>query len=128
MTGYPMVDQGGASIVLDPNGGEPWIGADGSITQDGRSVGSIGVFQIPPEAKLSRFENSGVTTDLPAAAVFDAAEIRVLQGHTEGSNVNPITELTKLISVSRTFEQANSLLEKSGDSLDKAIRSLGETS
>src|SRR4051812_11859596 len=29
MSGYPMVDPGGATIVLDPNGGEPWIGADG---------------------------------------------------------------------------------------------------
>jgi flagellar basal-body rod protein FlgF len=118
MTGYPMVDPGGATIVLDPNGGAPWIGADGSI----------GVFQIPNEAKLSRFENSGVIPDLPAAAVFEASDIRVLQGHTEGSNVNPIMELTKLINVSRTFEQANSLLDKSEGSLEKAIRSLGETS
>src|SRR5258708_5993443 len=128
MNGYPMMDPGGATIVLDPDGGAPWIGADGSITQDGRSVGSIGVFQIPNEAKLSRFENSGVTTDLPAAAVFEASDIRVLQGHTEGSNVNPIMELTKLITVSRTFEQANSLLDKSESSLEKAIRSLGDTS
>ncbi len=128
MNGYPMMDPGGATIVLDPNGGAPWIGADGSITQDGRPIGSIGVFQIPNEAKLSRFENSGVTTDLPAAAVFEASEIRVLQGHTEGSNVNPIMELTKLINVSRTFEQANSLLDKSESSLEKAIRSLGDTS
>src|SRR3982074_935437 len=51
MNGYPMMDPGGATLVLDPNGGEPWIGADGSITQDGRAVGSIGVFQIPNEAK-----------------------------------------------------------------------------
>jgi flagellar basal-body rod protein FlgF len=77
---------------------------------------------------LSRYENSGVSTDLPAAAVFDAADIRVLQGHTEGSNVNPILELTKLINVSRTFQQASSLLEKSEGSLEKAIRLLGETS
>src|SRR3977135_4436024 len=64
IAGYPISDPGCATIVLDPNGGEPWIGADGTITQDGRAVGSIGVFQIPNEAKLSRFENSGVTSDL----------------------------------------------------------------
>jgi flagellar basal-body rod protein FlgF len=128
ISGYPISDPGGATIVLDPQGGEPWIGADGSITQDGRAVGSLGVFQIPVEAKLTRYENSGVIPDLPAAAVFDAAEIRVLQGHTEGSNVNPIMELTKLINVHRTFDQATALLDKTEGSLQKAIRSLGETS
>lgn len=127
MGGYPMSDTGGGTIVLDPNGGEPWIGADGTITQDGRASGSIGVFQIPPEAKLSRYENSGVISDLPAAAVFESADVRVLQGHTEGSNVNPITELTKLINVSRTFQQASALLDKTEGSLEKAIRTLGET-
>ena len=53
---------------------------------------------------------------------------RVLQGHTEGSNVNPILELTKLINVSRTFQQASALLDKSEGTLEKAIRLLGETS
>jgi flagellar basal-body rod protein FlgF len=128
IAGYPISDPGGATIVLDPTGGEPWIGADGTVTQDGRAAGSIGVFQIPPEAKLARYENSGVIPDLPAAAVFESTEIRVLQGHTEGANVNPILELTKLINVSRTFQQATALLDKSEGSLEKAIRSLGETS
>jgi flagellar basal-body rod protein FlgF len=128
MGGYPILDPGGATITLDPTGAEPWIGADGSIVQDGRPVGSIGVFQIPPEAKLSRFENSGVIPDQPAVALIDDANVRVLQGHTEGSNVNPILELTKLINVQRTFQQATALLDKSGDSLEKAVRTLGETS
>ena len=115
-------------LSLDPTGSEPRIGADGTITQDGRAVGSLGVFQIPADAKLSRYENSGVIPDQPAVALIDDANVRILQGHTEGSNVNPILELTKLINVSRTFQQASALLDKSGDSLDKAVRTLGETS
>ena len=128
ISGYPILDPGGATLSLDPTGSEPWVGADGTITQDGRPVGSIGLFQIPREAKLSRFENSGVIPDQPAVAVIDDANVRVLQGHTEGSNVNPILELTKLINVSRTFQQATALLDKSEGSLEKAIRTLGETS
>lgn len=128
MAGYQVMDSGGATIVLDPNGGEPWIGADGSITQDGRAAGTIGVFQIPPGATLTRFENSGVIPDQPATAVIDSADVRVLQGHAESSNVNPVLELTKLINVSRTFQQATSLLDKSEESLGNAVRTLGETS
>jgi flagellar basal-body rod protein FlgF len=128
ISGYPILDPGGANISIDPSGSEPWIGADGTIQQDGRPVGSIGVFQIARDAKLTRFENSGVIPDQPAVALIDDANVRVLQGHTEGSNVNPILELTKLITVQRTFQQASAMLDKSGDSLEKAIRTLGETS
>jgi flagellar basal-body rod protein FlgF len=52
----------------------------------------------------------------------------VLQGYSEGSNVNPVLEMTKLIAVQRNFESAASTIQESESTLMDAIRTLGPTS
>lgn len=126
LTGYPVLDAGGAPMMVDANGGPLTIGRDGTIQQDGNRVGQIGVFNIPNEAKLQRFANSGVITDRPAEPLLDFVNAGVQQGHVEGSNVDPMLELTRLITTSRTFESASSLVEKSEGAAENAIRTLGE--
>ena len=63
LIGNPVVDAGGAPIVLNPAGSTPTIGGDGMISQDGRQVGAIGLFSIGDHANLVRTENSGVMPD-----------------------------------------------------------------
>ncbi len=43
----------------------------------------------------------------------------------EGSNVDGMTEMTRLISVSRAFEQVNNLLSQQESTVAEAIRTLG---
>src|SRR5262249_6810122 len=99
--GYPMLDAGAAAIQLDPNGGAPSIAQDGMITQKGRQLGAIGIFTLDEGARLKRYNNSGVISDLPATPELDFANNGLEQGFIEGSNVNPVLEMTKLIMVSR---------------------------
>ena len=54
LTGFPVVDSGGAQITVDPNGGPLSIARSGAITQDGNEVGTLGLFNIPAEANLDR--------------------------------------------------------------------------
>src|SRR4051812_11555737 len=63
VNGYPVLDSGGGPITLDPSAGPLNIGENGSITQGGKPVGTIGLFLIPNDAKLSRFDNSAVIPD-----------------------------------------------------------------
>jgi flagellar basal-body rod protein FlgF len=51
----------------------------------------------------------------------------VVQGFVEGSNVNPIMEMTKLITVTRAFDGINAASEKSEASLTDAIKTLGSS-
>lgn len=122
---HPVLDVGGAPLLLDPVGGPPQIARDGMITQGGIEVGAIGLFAIDPQAQLSRRENSGVVPDQPAVAVLDFDANGVVQGFVEGANVNPVLELTKLIMVSRSFESATAVIAESDQSLDEAIKTLG---
>ena len=69
------------------------------INQGGQQIGAIGLFRIDPSAKFSRYENSGVIPDKPATPILDFDNNGIVQGHVEGSNVNPILEMAKLITI-----------------------------
>lgn len=126
LTGFPVVDSGGAQITVDPNGGPLSIARNGAITQDGNEVGTLGLFNIPADANLDRYGNSGVIPDRPATAIVDYTRDGFRQSYVEGSGANPMLELTRLISAQRTFEGTNSLVEGTESSLQNAIRTLGE--
>ena len=125
LEGYPILDAGRAPIAVDPQAGSISIGHDGMITQDGNQVGALGLFRIDPKSRLSRFGNSGVISSMPATPVQDFTSIGVQQGYSEGANVNPVMELTKLITISRTFDSAATTISETESSLMSAIRSLG---
>ena len=125
LIGNPVLDAGGAPIVLNPVGSTPTIGGDGMISQDGRQVGAIGLFSIDDQANLVRAENSGVIPDKPATPILDFTQNGVAQGYVEGANVNPIAEMTKLISLTRNFDGVNSEVSQTESSMEDAIKTLG---
>ena len=125
LIGNPVLDAGGAPIVLNPTGGKPTIGGDGMISQDGRQGGAIGLFSIDPQANLVRAENSGVVPDRPATPILDFTQNGIAQGYVEGANINPIQEMTKLISLTRNFDGVNSEVTQTESSLEDAIKTLG---
>lgn len=126
--GYGVLDVGGAPIQLDPNAGPPQIGRDGTISQGNRAVGAIGLFAIDDKAQLKRFENSGVIPDRAATPVVEFSRIGLMQGFIEGSNVNAVMEMSRLIMVARAFDAVTASLKESESSSQEAIRALGATS
>jgi flagellar basal-body rod protein FlgF len=127
LSGYPILDVGGTPMLLDPDAGPPTIAADGMISQRGLQLGAIGLFQIDPNAKFERFENSGVIPDKPATPILDYARNGVVQGSVEGSNINPIMEMAKLIMISRNFESVTGGGNTTESSMKDAVRILGGT-
>jgi flagellar basal-body rod protein FlgF len=125
ITGYPVLDVGGAPILLDPNAGPPQIARDGTITQNNQQIGALGLFRIDPEAELIRAEGSGVIPDRPAEPILDFVRDGVIQGYIERANVNPVLEMTHLIMVSRAFDAVTNSLNEGESSLREAVRTLG---
>jgi flagellar basal-body rod protein FlgF len=123
--GYPVLDAGGASIQLDRNGGPPSVGSDGRITQDGRVVAQIGLFQVDVSQGYLRYDNSGVLPSGAAQPVVDNRDVGVMQGYIEQSNVDGIGEMTQLISINRNFESVSALLSSAESSFTEAIKTLG---
>ncbi len=124
VNGYPVVDIGGSPIVIDPSAGPIKISESGTISQAGRQLGALGLFLMPADTKLSRYDNSAVVSSKPVEPVEDRTTSSVRQGYLEGSNVNPILEITKLIELSRSFEGAESAMRNGDDAMREAIRTL----
>ncbi|MBB3017311.1 flagellar basal-body rod protein FlgF [Microvirga lupini] len=126
--GFQVLDAGGAPIALDPMAGTPTIGRDGTINQGDNQVGAIGLFNLSSNAKLTRYGNSGVISNIPGDVVQDFNTNGIQQGYSEGSNVNPILEMTKMIAVQRSFESAATTTQESESTLMDAIKTLGPSS
>jgi flagellar basal-body rod protein FlgF len=126
-TGLPVLDAGGAPLLLDATGGAPAISRDGMVTQGGKQVGAIGLFAIEPEARLTRAGNSGVVPDIPATPVLDFNANGVLQGFSEKANVNPVMEMSQLIMIQRAFESMTATIESTEASFSEAIKTLGSS-
>jgi flagellar basal-body rod protein FlgF len=128
LNGNSILDVGGAPITIDPNGGPPQIAADGSIVQNNRPLGAIGLFTIPDEARLTYAGNSGVIPSLPAEPALDFTRYGLVQGFMERSNVNPVLEMTHLIAVQRSFEALTNVISTTESTFAEGIRTLGATS
>ena len=123
--GYPVLDGGGAPIQLDPTAGTPVAGQDGSLTQNGKLVGALGLYGADLSAGYSRFENSGVIPARAPQPILDRSDQGVLQGYVEELNVNPIAEMTRLIMVQRAFDDVAAADRQTSGSLDEAVKVLG---
>lgn len=125
LNGYPVLDAGGAPIQIDGNAGPVKLSADGQLNQNGQPVAALGLFEADLSAGFVRAGNSGIIPTLAPEPVVDRIDVGVAQGFVEESNVNPISEMTQLITVTRAFESINSLLQQSESSIDNAIKTLG---
>lgn len=125
LSGRPILDAGGAPLIIDPTGGQVRIGTDGSIAQNGRPIGRVGLYLIPDDAKLTRLDGALVVPDQPGTLVQDFTRNVVRQGFVEGANVDAVTEMTRLIALQRAFEMAASAVSQTEDSTSETIRELG---
>jgi flagellar basal-body rod protein FlgF len=126
--GYSVLDPGGSPLLIDPTAGDVRIGDDGTITQNGKQIGAIGLFSIPDGSRLTRAANASVIPSQPAQPVEDLTNNGVRQGYLEGSNVNPVLEMSRLIEVTRAFESAAQAVNENETAMQDAIRLLSSAS
>jgi flagellar basal-body rod protein FlgF len=127
LNGDAILDAGGAPIIIDGSAGALTVSSDGMISQNGKQVSAIGLFAIDPGANLTRAENSAVVPDKPATPILDFTRDGVVQGAVEGSNVDPVREMTRLIEVTRAFDGVAAEASQSESSVTDAIKALGSS-
>lgn len=120
-TGETVLGENGA-ITL-PNGPVS-IGDDGTITSGTAIVGRLQVVQFASERDLIR--ESGAIFRALAGATPEAAEVRLVTGSIEQSNVNMVDRMAKLTELTRNFESLNKGVTTLMNDLDgRAIADLG---
>ncbi|HRQ61732.1 MAG TPA: flagellar basal body rod C-terminal domain-containing protein, partial [Alphaproteobacteria bacterium] len=92
---HPVLSVGGAPIVIPPGTGEVSIDDRGRVTTlRGGEVGQIGIAEFDNVQQLTPMGDNLYTTD---AAPQPAQKTRMKQGYLEGSNVEGVLEMTRMI-------------------------------
>lgn len=123
-SGDAVLDDGGGEITLDEGAGAPTIAPDGTISQGVNRIARLGVSRFADPQSL---EGIGSSLYAPAAGqtAEPAAETRIVQGMLEGSNVQPVVEITRMVALQRRYQTMQSLLQTDAELQRSAIQRLG---
>jgi flagellar basal-body rod protein FlgF len=121
--GHAVLQGGGQPIRVDPTKNTPEIAKDGTVSQDGQTIGKIGVFKVADRTALTKM-GSGLL-DPGAQTPLADANTAVQQGMIETANVDAIQQMTRMIAVSRAYEQVTNMMDQTGTTSDQSIQRLG---
>lgn len=121
--GAPLLDAGGAPVFVPVTARSITLGADGTLSADGNPVAQVGLWEPGDPMTMARAQ--GVRFDT-GGDVVPVENARILQGFLEKSNVNPVSELTRMIEVQRAYELGQTFLNREDERVRGAIRTMGE--
>ena len=122
--GYTVASSTGASISIPPDAQEIKITDDGDVTADGDVVGRIMMMEFGNLQDLKPQGNGlySATGGLPAT------ETKMKQGMLEGSNVNPILEMTRMIETLRNYQSTQKMINAEDERQRGGIQKLANPS
>jgi len=128
-TGRPLLDAGGGPVVLpDDVGQNVSITNGGTITDaEGAILGTIGVLTIEQGARMLPLGGGMYQLPEDAAAPQQSGNPQIKQGFVEGSNVEAVLEMTRLIDIQRAYENSVKLMNEDDNLTKTAIQRLGRT-
>lgn len=100
------------------------IALDGTLSSSGGVKGRIQAVTFTNEQDLQKAGNNRYSSE---EAPTPAESVEFVQGMIEGSNVNSILEMTRMIQISRAYQSASKLMQSNDDLVRKAIETLGKT-
>lgn len=117
-----VLDEDGQKIKLDPLS-DSSIDQNGTIYQNDQAVATIGLQDFEDYNYLEHYgENYYQPVD---GAEFKDADAQVFEGYLEASNIQVVTEMVNLISVTRAYESNQKMIQTIDSTLDKAVNQLG---
>jgi flagellar basal-body rod protein FlgF len=119
--GNPVLDNNGQPIVLAPTDTVITIAGDGTISSENGEIGKIGVVQPSDPMMLSA---EGGTLFRSGSTTAPVASPALEQGAIEDSNVQPVTEVTRMIDGERQFEFMAQFVQAESDRQQNSIDKL----
>jgi flagellar basal-body rod protein FlgF len=121
--GHAVLSEKMNSITLAP--GAVDIGKDGTITQDGKTVGRLGVFSVPnPKLLAKRGANLMSYPDIERSLKTSDAQLR--NGALEQANCEPTTELAALMDTQRQLEANANMIRYQDQMLSRLVNDVAK--
>lgn len=99
------------------------VTADGGIYQNDVLVGNIGLVDFADYDYIAKFGEN--LYDIVDGATAVASEATIDQGCLEASNVNVVSEMVNMITVSRAYQAGQKVINAVDETLDKAVNQVG---
>jgi flagellar basal-body rod protein FlgF len=112
-------------LAISPDGRITVIEGNNNRTESMRGRLRLVSFGAPQQLQKDGANNFLAPTGLVPQPV-GSNDIRVVSGSVEKSNVNGITEMTRLIDITRTYQQIANMLQAQGDLRRNAIDKLAD--
>lgn len=110
-------------IQVDPNQ-KITVDEFGTIFQDGEEVGNIGFVDVEDYNYLAKYGEN--LYDLVEGGTLIESEAKVEQGVLESSNVNVVSEMVNMITISRAYQAGQKIINAIDETLDKAVNQVGQ--
>jgi len=123
--GYPVLDAGGAPIQIPDNTEYVTIDRNGILSNQEGEFASLMVVEFEDVQQMKALGSNTYTTDLEG---IPAENTNVKQGYLEGSNVNAVMEMTRMIDTLRTYQSQYDIMGKEHERLRAAIQKLTRSS
>lgn len=120
-SGNAVLDTTGKPIQIASTDTQISIAGDGTVSSENGPLGKIGVVQPDDPMKLRAEGATNFVSDTTTAPV---AVPGVVQGAVEGSNVQPVMEVTRMMDNERQFQFVTQLVQAEGDRQQQAIDKL----
>lgn len=123
--GNPVLNSGGAPIVVPLDTSTITITRDGTISADTQAIGQIKLVSFENPQALSKI-GSGLYEAIDQSPTIDP-DSEVLQGMIENSNVKGVVEMTRMIDTVRSYQAAAKLADTEHQRILDAIEALVST-
>lgn len=120
--GHPVMDDSQQPIVIEANVSEITVAKDGTVYADNNDVGKLRVVSFGNPQLLVREGGGLMKTDVEPDIPED---YEVLQGYVEGSNIEPILEITRFMRAAGQYQKSKKVVDEEHDRQRRAIQSLG---
>jgi flagellar basal-body rod protein FlgF len=124
--GDPVLDANGNPIQVPPDAEHIEIAPDGTVATEVGQIGRIEPVTFEDEQALMKRAN-GLYEAGEEQDPEPAEESRVIQGMIEGSNVEGVLEMTRMIELSRSYQSAGKFTESEHERILRAVRTLVST-
>ncbi|WP_028234614.1 flagellar hook-basal body protein [Pseudobutyrivibrio sp. MD2005] len=109
-------------VQIDPNL-EYAIASDGTITQNGEEVATIGLVDVADYDYINKYGEN--LYDLIEGGEIIESEGYMEQGMLESSNVNVVDEMVTMITIARAYEAGQKMIQAEDETLEKTVNQVG---
>lgn len=116
--------QGESGDLQVPTDATISIGEDGSVYADGEYIDRISLIDFEDYDYIKKYGDN--MYEVVDGATEKAANASIHQGYTEQSNVNSVSEMVEMITITRAYEANQKVIKTVDSMLDASVNSIGK--